>query len=76
MEGITCNCLVMQARIQDLMEGGAGRIAREARAQFSATTPTQQYSLPEIQQSLMRTTFSRQECLQSSRMAPSEFIIH
>ena len=36
-----------QARIQDLTEGGAGRIARFARAKFLATTPTQQYSLTE-----------------------------
>ena len=56
-----------QARIQKLMEGGAERTARKARAKFFATTPTQQYSLTEIQR------FNRQECLQSPRMAPSTY---
>ena len=59
--------IAQQARIQKLMEGGAERIAREARAKFLATAPTQRLYLTEIQR------FSRQECLQSPRVAPSAY---
>ena len=49
------------------IEGGGCRTDSALRAKFFPTTPTQQYSLTEIQR------LNRQECLQSPRMAPSAY---